>query len=84
MNNKALTVPQLAEALSVSVSTVYNWTGAKPRLIPCMPLSKVPGSSVRFDLDKVLAWLEGESAPETAPAEAPEPETLKLLIGLMG
>jgi excisionase family DNA binding protein len=49
---KLMTVEDLAEALQVSVSTIYAWRyhGQGPRGLRV-------GGAVRFDPDEVAAWL---------------------------
>lgn len=49
---KYVTVREIAELLSASTKTIYQW--AELRQIPCF---KVNGC-LRFDLDEVIAWIK--------------------------
>jgi excisionase family DNA binding protein len=51
------TPPETAEALGVSLPTVYSW--AASGFLPCVRL----GRAVRFDPQMVRAWVERRSAP---------------------
>jgi excisionase family DNA binding protein len=52
-SERLLTVPELAERLSVPVATIYRWNyrGEGPRRLQV-------GKHVRYRLDDVLAWEE--------------------------
>lgn len=57
MVKELLTVKQLADELSVTTRTVYNWINAG------MPSVKV-GYHNRFDIDVVMNWFEQQRNKE--------------------
>lgn len=57
MVEKLLTVKQLANELSVTTRTVYNWINDG------MPSIKV-GYHNRFDIDVVMKWFEEQNKKE--------------------
>lgn len=57
MVEKLLTVKQLANELSVTTRTVYNWINDG------MPSVKV-GYHNRFDIDVVMKWFEEQNKKE--------------------
>ena len=61
MNQDLLTVPELAKSLKVKKSWVYS--RSRETGPDAMPRIKV-GKYVRFELDKVLAWLREQSESE--------------------
>ena len=61
MNQNFLTVAELAESLKVPKSWVYS--RSRETGPSAMPKIKV-GKYVRFELDKVLAWLREQSESE--------------------
>lgn len=54
MENKLLTVKELAEYYNVTPLTIYRWKANG------MPHEKIgtSGRSLRFELDKVRAWMK--------------------------
>jgi len=61
MNNNLLSVDELAESLKVPKSWVYS--RSRETGPDAMPRIRV-GKYVRFELDKVLKWLKGQSEKE--------------------
>jgi len=55
MNDKLLTVQEIAEYLGVQVSTIYQWTHQE--FIPHVKLGKL----VRFKIDTVDKWIKKKS-----------------------
>jgi excisionase family DNA binding protein len=56
MNNKLLTVQELADYLSVKPCWVY--TKARSGEMPKITIGKY----IRFDMEKVLAWLQKQNS----------------------
>lgn len=52
---KLLTVKELMEILNVSRDSIYRWR--KEKDLPYVVIGK---GSVRFDLDEVNKWIEGQ------------------------
>lgn len=61
-NPKVITIKELSELLGVSRSTIYDWLNVKSkRYDPTFPQKiKLGGSSVRFSLNDVEAWIESK------------------------
>lgn len=53
-----ITAKQLQEKLNVSRSTVYRWRKEG------MPHKKIGHKTIRYDLDKVMEWLEDKETGE--------------------
>lgn len=49
-----LTTEKLSEILKVSRITIYNW---RKKGLPCIKI----GRTVRFDLEKVMEWIESKN-----------------------
>ena len=63
MAEKLLTVHELADALSVPTSWVYQRTRQRgPDTMPLLRCGKYP----RFNLSEVIAWLKKQQAQEAA------------------
>jgi excisionase family DNA binding protein len=58
MQNKMLKVSELAEILNIAPTTIYHWVMNKE-----IPYYKI-GTTVRFNLDDVMAWIEARKKSE--------------------
>jgi excisionase family DNA binding protein len=63
--DKMMTIKELAEFLSISRYTIYNWTSTRS-----LPFYKV-GRAVRFGRKDIEAWLEAQKVEQFKLKEAP-------------
>lgn len=56
---KYITVEELSDLLQLSPRTIYQYTSNQT-----LPYVKI-GSSVRFDVDDIKAWIEGKKVTPT-------------------
>jgi excisionase family DNA binding protein len=75
---KLLKPEEVAELLSIQLSTVYNWTYSGKRGYRKIPYLKV-GSCLRFKASDIEKWLNEPKEP----TEKPKPERPKAGKGLM-
>lgn len=51
-----ITINQVAEKLSVSTRTIHRWIADKK-----IPVTVMPGGSLRFDEGKIEKWIESQT-----------------------
>jgi len=61
--NKLLTVEQLADALNIPVSWIYQRTRLRPQEIPFVRI----GRYIRFDLEQVITFFKNKGLPNHEP-----------------